>query len=320
MSCLVSICIPCHNAARYVGAALESALGQTWPNLEIIVVNDGSTDGSGDVIEEFKSRRVKIVHESCGSAAKARNRALRETSGEYIKFLDADDLLSPEMVERQLGRLEGRQDAVASSEWGRFYDDDLSNFRLNLQTVWRDMRATDWLIEAWTDARPMMQPGIFLIPRALLNETGDWDEELTLIDDFEFFARVLCHSNEVLFTPEAILYYRSGLMGSLSGQTSRTAIESAFHSLIGGTGHLLQRRDDALARRSCANLLQDFIYSYYPDHPDLRAEAEQRVKALGGSDLRPDGSPAFQAARRFIGWRAARQLQRLRLCPNTRMR
>jgi glycosyltransferase involved in cell wall biosynthesis len=313
---LVSICIPCHNAARYVGAALESALEQTWPNLEIIVVNDGSTDGSDAVLADFEGRAVHVIHEKCGSAAKARNRALREAKGDYVKFFDADDLLSPGMVELQIQRLKGRQDAVASSEWGRFYCDDLGSFRSQVQSVWRDMEATDWLIEAWADARPMMQPGMFLIPRALLNESGGWEEELSLIDDFEFFARVLCHTSEVLFTSEAILYYRSGLTGSLSGQNSRKAIESAYQALIKGTSHLLQRRDDVLARRSCANILQDFIYGYYPDHADLLAEVAQRVKALGGSDLRPEGPPVFQAARRFIGWRAARRLQRLRTRPN----
>jgi glycosyltransferase involved in cell wall biosynthesis len=309
---LVSVCIPCHNAAPYVAAALDSVLSQSWTPLEVIVVDDGSTDGSSEILATYVEKAVHVITERCGSAAKARNRALAAATGDYIKFFDADDLLSPCHIELQMKRLAGRTDAVASSEWGRFQRDDLSSFRSNPQSVWRDMAATDWLVEAWHDARPMMQPGMFLLPRALVESSGGWDEDLTLIDDFEFFTRVICHSREVLFTPKAILHYRSGLSGSLSGQKSRKAVESAFHSLIRGTGRLLQRRDDALARRSCANLLQDFIYSYYPGHPDLRAEAAQRVKALGGGDLQPDGPPGFQAARRFIGWRATRQLQRLR--------
>jgi glycosyltransferase involved in cell wall biosynthesis len=310
MSCLVSICIPCHNAARYVGAALESALGQTWANLEIIVVNDGSTDGSGDVLNDFESRGVKIIHESCGSAAKARNRAFRETSGAYIKFFDADDLLSPEMVERQLARLNGRQDAVASSEWGRFYNDDVSTYSKNVESVWRDMVATDWLVEAWKFAKPMMQPGMFLIPRKILETAGDWDEQLTLFDDFEFYARVLCHTNEVLFTPEGVLYYRSGLAGSLSRQRSRQSIQSAFDSLFRGTEHLMLRRADAASRRSCANILQNFFYTCYPDYAELRVEVARQVKILGGSDLRPDGPPKFHLLRRLIGWKLAKRIQR----------
>ena len=308
----ISICVPCHNAVDYVGAALDSVLFQTYQNLEIIVVNDGSTDGSAEILASYDGKRVKVIHEQCGSAAKARNRALREAKGDYIKFFDADDLMSPEMLERQMACLNGRQDAVASSEWGRFQKDDLGGFRPNPESVWRDMDAADWLVEAWFKARPMMQPGMFLIPRKVIDVVGGWDEELTLIDDFEFFARVLCHSRNVLFAPGATLYYRSGLEGSLSGQKSRKAVESAYHSILRGTSHLLARRDDEAARQSCANIMQDFIYGYYPNHADLRSEVEVKLRELGGSTLQPDGPPRFQSMRRVVGWKMARRVERLK--------
>jgi hypothetical protein len=152
---------------------------------------------------------------------------------------------------------------------------------------------------------------MFLIPRALLDHAGGWDESLSLIDDFEFFARVLCHASEVLFTPEATLYYRSGLQGSLSGQKSRRAVDSAFHSLLKGTAHLLERRSDPQARLSCANVLQDFIYTYYPDYPDLRALIQQRIGELGGSELEVSGGPRFHQLRRLVGWKAAKRLQHI---------
>lgn len=310
MQPLVSICIPCHNAAPYIGAALDSLLAQTWQNLEIIVVNDGSTDVSAEVLESYKVRGVRVIHEKCGSAALARNRALKEVTGDYIKFFDADDLLSPEMIEKQMARLIRRTDAVASAEWGRFYG-ELSTFKSNPQSVWRDMESMEWLVEAWRDARPMMQPGMFLIPKTVLDRSGGWDEELTLIDDFEFFSRVLCHAKEVLFTPEAVLYYRSGITGSLSGQKSRKAVESQYHSLLRGTGHLLAVRQDTAAKLSSANMLQDFIYTYYPDHADLRAKLARRVLELGGSDLSPDGPPSFLTLQKIIGWKAAKRIQKL---------
>lgn len=311
MEQLVSVCIPCHNAARYIGAALESVLTQTWRNLEIIVVNDASTDGSVEILERYDDRRLRVIDEHCGSAAKARNRALRESTGDYIKFFDADDLLSPEMIEKQMTRLNGCADAVASSQWGRFYNDDLSTFKLSHQSVWRDMESTEWLIAAWYDARPMMQPGMFLIPREILDQTGEWDEELTLIDDFEFFSRIICHAREVLFTNEATLYYRSGIAGSLSGQKNRKAVESHYQALIRGTAHMLARRSDAAARVSCANVLQDFIYSYYPQHSDLRSELSRRIHELGGSNLLPDGPPRFLKLQKLIGWKAAKRIQNL---------
>lgn len=310
---LVSVCIPCHNAAPYVGQAIESILAQSWPAIEIIVVDDNSTDGSAQVLDGYQSPRVQVIAGSLGSAARSRNLAFASAQGHWIKFFDADDLLNSEAIEQQLGRLGDRTDAVASSAWGRFYGDDLSTFKPNPQSVWRDMPATAWLVEAWRDAQPMTQPGMFLIPRDLLEQAGEWDESLSLIDDFEFFARLLSHANEVLFTPKATLYYRSGLQGSLSGQKSRRAVESAFHSLLMGTSHLLKKRSDRQARLSCANMMQEFIYTYYPDHSDLRILIQQRIDELGGSDLQVSGGPRFHLFRRLVGWKAAKRLQRIGL-------
>jgi glycosyltransferase involved in cell wall biosynthesis len=294
-----------------VGQAIESILAQTYPTVEIIVVDDNSTDRSAQVLDRYRSPQVQVIAAAFGSAAKSRNFALSSAQGQWIKFFDADDLLNSDAIELQLRRLGERTDAVASSAWGRFYGDDLGTFKLNPQSMWRDMAAIDWLVEAWRDAQPMTQPGMFLIPRALLDQAGGWDESLSLIDDFEFFARVLCHANEVLFTPEATLYYRSGLIGSLSGQKSREAVESAFLSLLKGTGHLLQLRSDPQARLSCANVLQDFIYTYYPGHPDLRGLMHQRIGELGGSDLDVSGGPRYHQLRRLVGWKAAKRLQKL---------
>jgi len=294
-----------------VGQAIDSILAQTWPQLEIIVVDDESTDCSVDVLQTYRLSNLQVIIASLGSAAKSRNHALAAAQGQWIKFFDADDVLHPNAVRQQMLRLAGREDAVASSGWGRFYGDDIRTFRPNPQSVWRDMNPLDWLVDAWRDAQPMTQPGMFLIPRALLDSVGGWDESLCLIDDFEFFARLFCNSSQVLFAPEATLYYRSGLAGSLSAQKGRKAMESAFHSLLKGTSYLLQRRSDPQARLSCANVLQQFIYEVYPDHPDLRSIIQQKVEELGGSNLPISGGPRFQHIRRLLGWKATKRLQKL---------
>lgn len=308
---LVSVCIPCYNASLYIGAAIESILAQSWGNTEIIIVNDGSTDDSARVLDAYTSSKVHVLHQENRGQCAAANRALSEAQGELIKFFDADDLLSPKSIEHQVYRLNGREDAVASSCWGRFYNNDCSTFQLNPQSVWRDLPALEWLVEAWADARPMMQCGLWLIPRLILERSGGWDERLSLINDFEFFARVLVNTNEVLFTPEATLYYRSGLLGTLSGQKSRKAVESAFQSLLTGTCHLLQHRSDTEARQSCANLLQDFNFTYYPDHHDLRTVMQNRILELGGSNLVASGGPAFMFASQLVGWKLTTRIKKL---------
>lgn len=308
---LVSICVPCRNAAPYVAETLHSLLAQTWSDLEVIVVDDASTDGSVDRIQAIAALDSRVqLHQGCfGSAARARNTALAMAKGKFVKFMDADDLLSPTAVADQLKRLEGTVDAVAMGQWGRFYNDDITTFQFDRRSQSADADPIDWLVSAWVDAEPMMQAGMFLIPRALLQRCGGWDEDLSLIDDFEFFTRVLCHASALLFTPEAVLYYRSGLPGSLSGRRSREAAQSAFEAITSATTQLLARRSDPAARRSCANVMQNFIYGFYPHVPRLRQAMAARVQALGGSDLPPPGGPRFQLLRRCLGWRVAARLQ-----------
>jgi glycosyltransferase involved in cell wall biosynthesis len=310
MSRLVSVLIPCYNAAPYLGDAIESALAQTWPEKEVIVVDDGSTDESLAIARVFEKKSVLVFTQQNRGASAARNRAFSVSHGEYVKFFDADDVLHPHIIERQMTRIGGDSKAIASAEWGRFYHDDVATFQLNPQSVWRDMDARQWLVEAWMDARPMMQPALFLVPRQLIEDRGGWNETLSLIDDFEFFARILSSASEVRFTPDTPVYYRSGISKTLSGERSRKAVESAAESLLLGTACLLNQRNDSAARRASANILQDFIYTYYPDHPDLREKIVARINELGGSDLPATGPRRFEQLRDIFGWRLARRIQR----------
>lgn len=306
----ISVLIPCYNAENYIGAAIESVLEQDYPNLELVVVDDGSTDGSAREIAKFKDPQViSITQENAGHCAAA-NAAYKLSSGELIKFFDADDLLMPGMLKIQAKRLENRIDAIAMGEWDRFYNSP-EEAEFPERSTYIDSAPNDWLIADWMAAQPMTQCGMFLIPRPIVDRAGLWDVRLTLIDDFEFFTRVLLASKQVLFTPGAKLAYRSGLTGSISGRKSREAIESQALALELGVSYLLAVDESPNARLACANLLQMFEYEHFPYHSDLRRAIGARVKALGGSEIEPIGPPGFHVLRRLLGWRAARRLQRL---------
>jgi glycosyltransferase involved in cell wall biosynthesis len=305
---LISVCMPCYNAGRYVGQALDSVLAQTYPNIEMIVVNDGSKDNCAQVLEQYRGKGVKVVHQENRGQCAAANRAFAESTGEYIKYFDADDLLSPNFIEAQIKRLQGCTDAVASAKWGRFYNDDPATHRIEQEpALWRDMDPADWLVESWISARSMMQCGLWLIPRQVIERVGGWDESLTLNNDFEFFARILCGVREVLFCADAVLYYRSGTPGCLSSSNSRRAYESQCRTLLTGTGHLLTRRNDARARLAVANTCQQGVYDFYP-HKDLCRTMEQRIAECGGARLRPAGGRIFQTLSMVMGWKLAKRV------------
>ncbi len=101
---LVSVVIPAYNYERYVGETVRSALGQTHPEIEVLVVDDGSTDGTGEVVRGFGDR-VRYLPKENGGLGSARNYGIERARGEFLVFLDADDLLEPEAVEAMLGAL-----------------------------------------------------------------------------------------------------------------------------------------------------------------------------------------------------------------------
>src|SRR5664279_4842464 len=102
---LVSIIIPCHNAAPWLAETLESALAQSWPEKEVILIDDGSTDTSLAIAQRYQARGLQILTQPKRGAAAARNQGWRESRGDYLQFLDADDLLAPDKIAVQLSRL-----------------------------------------------------------------------------------------------------------------------------------------------------------------------------------------------------------------------
>lgn len=302
--------MPAYNAGRYIGETLQSLYAQTYANIEIIVVNDGSTDDTLAQLEKHKRPQLTIVSQPNGGQCAAANAAYRQAKGALIKFMDADDLLSPQYIETQVRRLGQRRDALASASWGRFYNDDLSSFRLNPEAVWKDLKPIDWLVTSLWDQANMMQCALWLIPREVLDRSGLWDEQLSLINDFDFFVRVLLAANDVLYCPEAVLYYRSGISSSLSGQKTRRAYESACRSIEKGVDSMLAFEDSERVRKVSANSFQIWKYEFYPQQMDLYRKAEARIKKLGGSDYPFPAGGKTKLVASLVGWKAAKRFRR----------
>ena len=316
---LVSILIPAYNAEPYLAETLRSALAQTWARKEIVVVDDGSKDGTAAVARSFADAGIRFLAQPNAGAAAARNRAFRGCSGDYIQYLDADDLLAPDKIEVQLRRLEEEgPDCVAACRWGRFFGRPETAWFVP-EPFWTDLPPVDWLVSC-RERVSMMHPGAWLVPRRVVERAGPWDESLSLNDDGEYFCRVVLASHKVCFCADAVSYYRSGLPSSLSGSKSAAAWLSEFRSVERSTAHLLAREDSPRVRRACARQYQNFVYAAYPDVPDLIRQAEQRVAGLGGGSLPCPGGPKFRLVAGLLGWRGTKRLQRMFQRLTTRLR
>jgi len=306
---LVSVLIPCFNAERYIGETIDSVLGQTWPEIEIVIVNDGSTDRSSHEIGRFAARpNLMVLDRPNKGAAASRNEALRHSRGEFIQYLDADDLLSPEKIELQVRRIENQRYSIASAEWGRFYTmPDEAEFQA--EEVWRDLAPLDWLALSRRDGLGMMFPALWLVPRSVVVAAGPWAEDLSLTDDMEFFTRVLLSSERVLFSAGARCYYRSGVRGSLSGRKTPAAWDSQFRAIDLCERSVLAREDSDRMRRGFALSWQHLAHACHPYHRELAKNALMRARALHAVHVDPGGGPAFRCVARLFGWRLARRLQ-----------
>lgn len=306
---LVSILIPSHNAERWIAETLEASLVQIWPHIDIIVVDDGSKDKTIEVVKRYESRGVKLIVQENRGAAAARNTAFRASEGDFVQFLDADDLISPNKIHSQIMRLMREPETVAICPWGRFFDNP-DQVHLDPSSSWQDLPPVDWLVETWSRGGGMLFPAMWLLPREVVNRAGLWREDLSLNDDGEFFTRVVLASRGVLFCPDGTAYYRSGIPGSLSGTRSVRGWQSGFEAIRSSIEATRKVEDSDRVRRCGSLRWQVYAHSAYPHHRQLANEALINARALHEVTIAPDGGRMFHLTKELLGWKAARILQK----------
>ena len=309
MSSFVSVIIPCRNGARWLADAIESSLGQTWKDLEVMVVDNGSTDASLQVARRYQSPSLTVMECARPGASAARNAGLERARGDFIQFLDADDVLDRDKIRLQMERLASApRTSIASAAWARFQTLP-SEAAFCAEPVWRDLAPDKFLISSWLGGG-MMPNFAWLTPRETIAKAGPWNERLSLNDDGEFFCRVVLASSQVVFCDDARGYYRTASDSTLSRRRDRAALASAFEAIELSCRHLLADGKTPEAARACATQYQRFLFDAYPDAPDLVATAERRVAQLGGSSLTIPGGRMFQIIAGRFGWKAAKRCQR----------
>lgn len=305
---LVSIIVPCHNAAAWLAETLESALAQQHAPLEIIFIDDGSNDQSLGIARTFEQRGVKIATQANRGAAAARNHGLRLARGSYIQFLDADDLLTADKIAAQISLLEAdsTRRAIATCRWGRFATTPAATKFVDT-AVFRDFEPMEYLV-GHTSAQLMMHPAAWLLPRSVADAAGQWNEDLSLNDDGEYFARAVLVSSKIIFSAHGASLYRSGIQTSLSRRRSRQALESVFRSVALISHHIESRENTPRIRAALADYWQRLAYELYPAATDLSRKAERRSTEYGRSTLRPHFGTKQRWLAKVIGWRLTRRI------------
>ena len=224
--------------------AVESALAQEGCELELVVVDDGSTTPVADLVAEISDPRLRVVRVEHGGHAHARNASIREARAPYLRFIDADDALEPWSTRRLLDLCGGRDDVIAYGAT-TFCDADLRPQWTMVARVQGDGRVPCLL------GRFPARPVSMLFPRRVVDLAGDWDTSLAVSSDWDWVARALEHATVRGETETATFYRKHG--GSATGADTAVAAGRAAAALV--------------AER------------FFERHPELRGRLERRAEA-----------------------------------------
>lgn len=200
---LVSVIIPCFNADRWLSEAIDSCLAQGYQSIEIIVIDDGSTDGSLEIIKSYGDRIIWETGSNQGGNC-ARNRGFARSNGDYIQFLDADDYLLPQKLERQVQFLETTGADVVYGDWRHQYH--LENGEVTLDDIKTSGNQPDILKSLLSDW--WVSPACLLFRRSVVEASGGWDEALSAGQDRDFFLAVVMNGAQVSYQPACNSIYR----------------------------------------------------------------------------------------------------------------
>lgn len=310
MQPLVSILIPAYNAQEWIADTLRSAIAQTWERKEIIVVDDGSTDRTLAVARRFESDGVRVITQDNQGAAAARNKAFSLSQGDYIQWLDADDLLAPDKIERQLAALRevDSKRILLSSAWAHF------NYRINrarfiATSLWQDLSPLEWLLRKMGE-NLHMQPATWLTSREVADAAGPFDTRLSFDDDGEYFCRVLLASEGTCFVSEAKVFYRVNTPKRLSyiGHSDKKK-DSLFLSMKLHIQYLRSLEDSERVRSTCLAYMQTWYPTFYPERPDIVAQLQSLAAQLQGHLEEPRLSWKYAWMKPVFGRKVAKWAQ-----------
>ncbi len=263
---LVTVFIPVYNSEKYIKEALESIIRQTYKNLEILLVDDGSSDRSAEIIKSFRNPRIRLLkNEKNMGIPYTRNVGLREAKGKYMAIMDSDDIADPERIETQVRYLENHPDIdVCASNYIRFGERGGKKVRAPFTTP----EALKIMLLFYN---PIANPSAMVRLGTLKKHGLIYNEQFFVAQDYELWSR-LCQVGKITILPEFLLLYRFGHENISKKSTEKKA-----------------ERRRKLIGEIHARLIRD--YGINLNEEEIRTFNEFFTESYGGSLARPDLVP-----------------------------
>ena len=298
---LVSVIIPCYNAENWILEALESVSQQDINHdmMEIIVVDDGSTDNSADRAKE-KYPWIKLITTQNQGASAARNTGTKESKGEFIQYLDADDLLAPGKIRKQLDIINESEVDIAYGDWQRLLK--------NQKGIWEEKEVikkslNDPEIDLFTDFwHPI---AAYLFRRSIVEKSGGWDDTLKVIDDPYFIMKCVFQDAKFKHSPGVAAYYRVHTRDSVSTRDHNVYMEEIFTNAEKvekkwtKTGGITDKRKKALLK-----VYSQVARDSYDKNKELFERAYLKLETLSPGYI-PKSPAHLRYLSKLIGYRKA---------------
>jgi len=316
MKPLVSIIIPNFNSLKYIEETLNSVFNQTYDHIEIIIVDDGSTDGSFEYISALNNSNVKLFKNPGKGACAARNYGFSLVNGEYIQFLDSDDTLDTDKIKSQIDLLLDFPERVGVCSTKHFYEDKNKVVVTDTPFLFSTNKPQEFLLKLYgADGKHhnMVAQHAWLVPKHIIEKAGLWNENLVKDQDGEFFCRVVMASKGICYSENVFCYYRKNSQNvSISSGKTRSHLISQLRAL---DSKAKQLRGDGMtvAYKNAMSLQYKLIaINAYPEFKDLSKQALKSSHNYGGSDYVPVlGGRIIETIKRIFGWKIAKKVWHL---------
>lgn len=300
---LVSIIIPVYNSERYVKETLLSCLNQTYLNLEIIVVDDGSTDNSEKIIKKIKDKRISYYKRAHSNQCKIRNYGISRAKGQLYQFLDSDDLLHSEKIEQQVNSYQIHGDDFIYSGDMFLIFGRKKTFDKRASIFNRSFSPEKYFETQFKNFGSFLTTGVWLVPSKLVNSTHGWDERAKLKNaDGEYFMRIILNSSGVIYSKNSIFYYRKDVPDSIGKLfNSKEVYESWLFTYTSYAKNFQLKFTTDLANSLAWMALSIYYCNSYPNYPDLSEKCLQQIHEIGYKNPYPYGGKLFKKASQILG-------------------
>jgi glycosyltransferase involved in cell wall biosynthesis len=271
----LAVVIPCWNAEKWVARAIKSVLGQQYPNIELIVIDDGSTDGSLDIIRSFGDKIRWETGPNNGPCA-ARNRGLAIATAKYIHFLDADDCVLHGFYHSIGKRLaEDNEEIIVAP---LLIDDGV---RLQIYDEFYSVNgALEWLIRVLETGMPQTGQVIWL--SSFLSNIGGWNESVLKNQDWELNIRGTLHASKIAYHRMAVAYYNQHPDGArVSRNRQKSAVESSVRFLKELECRVLEAGGAKAATALATQYYSSAMWAFGAGYSDLGRAALRYARHLG---------------------------------------